>query len=74
MKTYQIGGQVWVSLVGISLIFCAFMICRIPAINLILFWIVPMVLSSLQLFTFLLIACNFPSLLFSFHGNGGQRG
>ncbi|TVQ11403.1 MAG: beta-carotene ketolase [Leptolyngbya sp. DLM2.Bin27] len=52
MKTYQTGGQVWVSLIGISLIFCAFMVCGIPAINLILFWIIPMVLSSLQLFTF----------------------
>ncbi|WOD39651.1 fatty acid desaturase [Nodosilinea sp. E11] len=52
MKTYQTGGQVWVSLIGISLIFCAFIICHIPAINLILFWIIPMVLSSLQLFTF----------------------
>ncbi|HZG41082.1 MAG TPA: fatty acid desaturase [Nodosilinea sp.] len=52
MKTYQTDGQVWVSLIGISLIFCAFMICGVPAINLILFWIIPLVLSSLQLFTF----------------------
>lgn len=52
MRTYQTGRQVWISLIGISLIFCAFLICRVPAINLILFWIVPLVLSSLQLFTF----------------------
>jgi beta-carotene/zeaxanthin 4-ketolase len=52
MKTYQTGGQVWVSLIGISLVFCGLMFCRVPAINLILFWIIPMVLSSLQLFTF----------------------
>ena len=52
MKTYQTGGQVWVSLIGISLIFYIFTICHIPVVNLILFWIIPMVLSSLQLFTF----------------------
>lgn len=52
MQTYQAGGQVWVSLIGISLIFCAFIVCRISPISLILFWIIPMVLSSLQLFTF----------------------
>lgn len=52
MKTYQTGGQVWVTLVGISVIFCAFMLCQVPTINLFIFWIIPMVLSSLQLFTF----------------------
>jgi beta-carotene/zeaxanthin 4-ketolase len=52
MKTYQTGRQIWVTLIGISLIFAVFMACQIPVANLIFFWIVPMVLSSLQLFTF----------------------
>ncbi|MGB3138329.1 MAG: fatty acid desaturase, partial [Nodosilinea sp.] len=52
MKTYQSGKQVWVSLIGISIIFCIFMMCQVPIVNSILFWIIPMVISSLQLFTF----------------------
>ncbi len=52
MKTYQIDKQIWVTLVGISLIFYLFWACHISAVNLFLFWIIPMVLSSLQLFTF----------------------
>jgi beta-carotene ketolase (CrtW type) len=52
MKTYQTGGQVWVTLIGISAIFCTLLFCHIPVINLFLFWILPMVFSSLQLFTF----------------------
>jgi beta-carotene ketolase (CrtW type) len=52
MRTYQTGGQVWLTLIGISVIFYALLLCSIPVINLLLFWIIPMVLSSLQLFTF----------------------
>lgn len=52
MKTYQAQGQVWVTLIGISIIFLTFIFFQISAINLLLFWIIPMVLSSLQLFIF----------------------
>ncbi|MBE9138973.1 fatty acid desaturase [Nodosilinea sp. LEGE 07088] len=52
MVTYQADGQVWVSLIGIGAIFCAFMTCHVSMANVMLFWIIPMVVSSLQLFTF----------------------
>ncbi len=68
MKTYQTGRQVWISLIGISIIFCAFLICQVPAVNLILFWIIPLVLSSLQLFTFGIF------LPHQCHGRGSEYG
>ncbi len=52
MKTYQSGRQVWVSLIGFAIIFCGFLFCQVSLVNVILFWIIPIVLSSLQLFTF----------------------
>ncbi|WP_081972522.1 fatty acid desaturase [Leptolyngbya sp. KIOST-1] len=52
MKTYQSGRQIWVSLAGFAIVFCGFLLCQIPLMNVILFWILPIVLSSLQLFTF----------------------
>jgi beta-carotene ketolase (CrtW type) len=52
MKTYQANGQAWVSLTGIGAVFCTLIYLHIPILNLVLFWIVPMVISSLQLFTF----------------------
>lgn len=52
MKSYQVGWQVWISLAGISFGFSILTALQIPFANLILFWILPMVASSLQLFTF----------------------
>jgi beta-carotene ketolase (CrtW type) len=52
MKSYQVSGQVWISLAGISIGFCILTALQVPIVNLILFWIVPMMGSSLQLFTF----------------------
>ncbi|PSN16162.1 beta-carotene ketolase [filamentous cyanobacterium CCT1] len=52
MTTYQSGGQVWVSLIGITIIFFALMACQVSIANMMLFWIIPIVISSLQLFTF----------------------
>ena len=52
MKTYQSNGQGWISLAGMGVIFCTFIYLQIPILNLILFWIAPMVISSLQLFAF----------------------
>ncbi len=52
MMTYQADGQAWVSLIGIGAIFCVFMACQVSIANVMLFWVIPMVISSLQLFTF----------------------
>lgn len=52
MKTYQADGQGWVSLTGMGITFCILVSLHIPILNLVLFWIIPMVTSSLQLFTF----------------------
>ncbi|WP_196358104.1 fatty acid desaturase [Nodosilinea nodulosa] len=52
MKMYQADGQLWTSLIGIGFIFCVFVGLQIPIFNVVLFWIIPMVISSLQLFTF----------------------
>lgn len=52
MKSYQADGQVWVSVMGIAIAFCILISFHIPVLNLFLFWIIPMVASSFQLFTF----------------------
>lgn len=52
MKTYQTDGQIWVSMIGMAAIFCTLIFLHIPVVNLTLFWIFPMVASSLQLFIF----------------------
>ncbi|MGF1542315.1 MAG: fatty acid desaturase [Pleurocapsa sp.] len=52
MKEYQKGRQGWVLLIGMAIIF-GFLIClRISSINIFLFWVIPIVISSMQLFTF----------------------
>jgi len=52
MKTYQADGQAWVSVMGMATIFGVLICFHVPVLNLLLFWIIPMVASSLQLFTF----------------------
>lgn len=52
MKTYQADGQFWILLTGISVIFYSLTALQVPVANLMLFWIIPIVISSLQLFTF----------------------
>jgi beta-carotene ketolase (CrtW type) len=52
MKSYQADGQVWVSVMGMAIAFCVLIAFHVSVLNLLLFWIVPMVASSFQLFTF----------------------
>ena len=52
MKNYQANGQAWISIIGMAIIFCILISLRVPVLNLLLFWIIPMVVSSFQLFTF----------------------
>jgi beta-carotene ketolase (CrtW type) len=52
MRAYQVDGQAWVSILGIATIFCLLLLLGVPVPNLIAFWIMPMVASSFQLFTF----------------------
>lgn len=52
MVTYQADGQAWITLIGIGMIFCAFVSFQVSVANVVLFWVIPMVISSLQLFTF----------------------
>jgi beta-carotene ketolase (CrtW type) len=52
MKTYQADGQAWFSLAGMGVVFCIFIYLHISILNLMLFWVAPMVISSLQLFAF----------------------
>jgi beta-carotene ketolase (CrtW type) len=53
MKGYLEGRQSWVLLIGMSIIFYSLLWgLNIPMINLILFWLLPLFLSSIQLFYF----------------------
>ncbi|MGF1458712.1 MAG: fatty acid desaturase [Leptolyngbyaceae cyanobacterium] len=52
MKAYQADGQAWVSVTGMAIIFCTLISFHVPVLNLLLFWIIPMIASSLQLFSF----------------------
>ncbi|PSR18230.1 beta-carotene ketolase [filamentous cyanobacterium CCP3] len=52
MSTYQADGQVWISLTGFTVIFGILITCQVSIANILLFWVLPMVLSSFQLFTF----------------------
>ncbi|MBD0304225.1 MAG: fatty acid desaturase [Tolypothrix sp. T3-bin4] len=53
MKGYLEGRQSWVLLIGMSIIFYSLLWgLNIPIINLILFWLLPLFLSSIQLFYF----------------------
>jgi beta-carotene ketolase (CrtW type) len=53
MREYLKGNQSWVLLIGMSLIFYTLLLgLHIPIINLVLFWLFPLFLSSIQLFYF----------------------
>ncbi|NJR44359.1 MAG: beta-carotene ketolase [Hyellaceae cyanobacterium CSU_1_1] len=52
MQEYQKGRQFWILLVGMTIIFCTFICLHISIINIFLFWIIPILISSVQLFTF----------------------
>jgi beta-carotene/zeaxanthin 4-ketolase len=52
MQEYQKGRQFWFLFVGMTIIFFAFIFLHISVVNIFLFWVIPILLSSLQLFTF----------------------
>jgi len=52
MKEYQKGRQAWVLLIGMAIIFGSLIFLRVSSINIFLFWVLPIVISSWQLFTF----------------------
>jgi len=53
MKGYLEGKQSWIILIGMSLIFYPLWLgLHIPIVNLVLFWLLPLFLSSIQLFFF----------------------
>jgi beta-carotene ketolase (CrtW type) len=53
MKGYLEGKQSWVLLIGMSIIFYSLLLgLHIPILNLVLFWLLPILLSSIQLFFF----------------------
>ena len=52
MREYQKGHQAWVLLIGMTIVFWTFIGINISLLNIIFFWLVPILLSSLQLFTF----------------------
>ncbi len=52
MKEYQKGRQAWVLLIGMAVIFGTLIYLRIPPLNIFLFWVIPILISSWQLFAF----------------------
>lgn len=52
MKQYQEGKQIWISLIGMTIVFWGLVYLQIPVANLFLFWVFPILLSSWQLFVF----------------------
>ena len=52
MKEYQKGRQTWVLLIGMAVIFEGFIILQFSLINIVSFWIIPIIVSSWQLFIF----------------------
>ena len=52
MKEYQKRKQVWVLLIGMTVIYAIFISLHISPSNIFLFWVIPILISSLQLFTF----------------------
>jgi beta-carotene/zeaxanthin 4-ketolase len=52
MKEYQKGRQAWVLFIGMAIIFGILISLHISLINIFLFWVIPILISSLQLFTF----------------------
>lgn len=52
MQEYQKGKQFWILLIGMAIVFCTFVCLHVSVINIFLFWVIPILISSLQLFTF----------------------
>jgi beta-carotene ketolase (CrtW type) len=52
MQKYQEGKQAWILLIGMTIIFWTFIALHIAPSNIFLFWVIPILISSLQLFTF----------------------
>ena len=52
MKDYQEGKQFWILFWGMTVIFWSFFLMHIPIVNMFLFWVLPIILSSIQLFIF----------------------
>ena len=52
MKDYQKGMQFWILFWGMTVVFWSLIWLHIPVANIFLFWVIPIVISSLQLFTF----------------------
>lgn len=52
MQEYQKGRQFWILLIGMTIVFCTFVLLDVSIINIFLFWVIPILISSLQLFTF----------------------
>ncbi|MEL6928100.1 MAG: fatty acid desaturase [Cyanobacteria bacterium J06600_6] len=52
MKDYQQGQQFWILFWGMTVIFWGLIALGVETVNIFLFWVIPIVLSSLQLFTF----------------------
>lgn len=52
MQKYQSGKQFWILFWGMTFVFWTFIYLKVPTANIFLFWVIPIVISSLQLFTF----------------------
>ena len=52
MKDYQQGNQFWILFWGMTVGFWGLIFLGIPMTNIFLFWVIPIVISSLQLFVF----------------------
>jgi beta-carotene/zeaxanthin 4-ketolase len=52
MKDYQQGKQFWILFWGMTIIFCGLIGLHVAVANIFLFWVIPIIISSLQLFTF----------------------
>lgn len=52
MKEYQRGGQAGISVLGMAIVFGFLIGLQISLLNILLFWVTPIIFSSLQLFTF----------------------
>ncbi|MGK7916838.1 MAG: fatty acid desaturase [Prochloraceae cyanobacterium] len=52
MREYQKGRQAWLLVMGMAIIFYTLICLQISSTNIFLFWVIPIIVSSLQLFTF----------------------
>lgn len=52
MKDYQEGKQFWILFWGMTVVFYLLIFLQVAVANIFLFWVLPIIISSLQLFTF----------------------